>query len=225
MGQPVQRTRVTFGIEGSLIYASVLDLGRLWERLLRRAGAPLAYTQGYSPHPRFQFASPLPVGYSSECEVMDIWLDRRVDLMGLARGMRSQSPIGLTIREVAEVPLSGPYPQSTLRAAEYRVHVESPMAAPEIGAAVEGLLARTSIERRRVRKRGQLQSYDLRPLIRNVRYEGVEDNAHRLWMDVQCGPQGSGRPEEIVGAMEVDASHVTIHRIRLVWGEQAEIHV
>jgi radical SAM-linked protein len=223
MDHPVQRTRVTFGIEGPLMYASVLDLGRLWERLLRRAGVPLAYTQGYSPHPRLQFASPLPVGYSSECEVMDVWLDRCVDLMGLARGMRGQSPAGLTVREVAEVPLSAPYPQSTLRAAEYRVHVESSMAAPEIGAAIERLLARTSIERRRVRKKGQLQSYDLRPLIRDVRYEGVEADTHRLWMDVQCGPKGSGRPEEIVGAMEVDASDVTIHRIRLVWGEQEEI--
>ena len=57
MDHPVQRTRVTFGLAGPLVYASVLDLGRLWERLLRRAGMPLAYSRGFSPHPRFQFAS------------------------------------------------------------------------------------------------------------------------------------------------------------------------
>lgn len=222
MDQPVQRTRVTFGLSGPLVYASVLDLGRLWERLLRRAGVPLAYTQGYSPHPRLQFASPLPVGYSSECEVMDVWLERRMDLMDLARGMRQQSPPGLTIREVAEVHLAAPYPQSTLRSAEYRVHLESAMSAPEVGAAIEWLLAQPSIERRRVRKKGRRQSYDLRPLIRDVRHEGIEGNIHRLWIDVRCGSQGSGRPEEIVAAMGMDASHMTIHRTRLVWGEREE---
>ncbi len=224
MDHPMQRARVTFGLSGPLVYASVLDLGRLWERLLRRAGVPLAYTQGYSPHPRFQFASPLPVGYSSECEVMDIWLDRRMDLGELVREMRSQSPVSLTIREVAEVPLAAPYPQTTLRAAEYRVYVQSPASVTEVGAAIERLLAQPAIERRRVRKKGQLQSYDLRPLIRGVRHEGVEGNTHRLWIDVQCGPQGSGRPEEIVEAMGVGASHVAIHRIRLVWGEREEKH-
>lgn len=222
MDHPVQRTRVIFGLSGPLTYAAVLDLGRLWERLLRRADVPLAYTQGYSPHPRLQFASPLPVGYSSECEVMDFWLDRRVDLMDLTREMRRQAPPGLTIREVAEIPLAAPYPQSTLRSAEYRVYLQNPLATAEVDAAIERLLARTTIERRRTRKKGRHQSYDLRPLIRDVRYEGAEGDTHRFWIDVQCGPQGSGRPEEIIAAMGMDASHVTIHRIRLVWGEQGE---
>ena len=219
MEKPV---RVTFGLSGPLVYASVLDLGRLWERLLRRADMPLAYTQGYSPHPRFQFASPLPVGYSSECEVIDIWLDRRVDLRDLAHGIVGQAPVGLTIREVTEVPLPAPYPQTMLRAAVYRVRLESAASAAKVEAAIERLLAQPSIERQRVRKKGQLHSYDLRPLLRGVRHEGVEGNRHTLRMDVQCGPQGSGRPEEIVEAMGVDASHLTIHRTRLVWGEREE---
>jgi hypothetical protein len=51
-----------------------------------------------------------------------------------------------------------------------------------------------------------------------VRYEGVDGAAHRLWMALQCGPRGSGRPEEVVEAMGVEARSVTIHRTRLVWG-------
>jgi len=222
MDHPVQRTRVTFGLAGPLVYASVLDLGRLWERLLRRAGMPLAYSRGFSPHPRFQFASALPVGYSSECEVIDIWLERRVDLLDLMRTMRSQSPTGLTILQVAEVPLTAPYPQSTLRAAEYRVVMASPLAASEMGLAVQRLLAEPTIERQRAGKRGQVRTYDLRPLIRDVRYEGTERGVHSLWMDVQCGPQGAGRPEEVIEAMGVPFEHVAIHRVRLKWGEQEE---
>ncbi len=218
MEQPMERIRVTFGIAGPLIYASVLDLGRLWERLLRRAGVPLAYTQGYSPYPRLQFASPLPVGYSSECEVMDAWLDQRVDLRELARAIVDQSPVGLTIREVAEVPLAAPFPQATLQAAEYRVTLHSPASADAIQAAIQRLLAQPTIEHRRVRKKGRMQTFDLRPLIHHVRYEDAAGETHTLWMAMRCSAQGAGRPEHVVEAMGVDASHVAIHRTRLAWG-------
>ena len=219
---PLQRLRVTFGISGPLVYASVLDMGRLWERLLRRAGVPLAYTQGYSPHPRLQFASPLPVGYSSECEVVDVWLEGRAALIDVLRAMRPQSPEGLAIREVAEVPLAAPFPQATLRAAEYAVRIETPTSAAEVEAAIARLVAQETLPRRRVRKKGQLQEYDLRPLIRDVRHVGAEGNRYRLWMNLQCGPQGSGRPEEVVDALGVGASHVAVHRTRLSWGEREE---
>jgi radical SAM-linked protein len=75
-----QRLRIIYGIEGALSYASVLDIGRLWERLLHRSGMPLAYTQGFNPHPRMQFAAALAVGYTSSYEVLDLLLSELVSL-------------------------------------------------------------------------------------------------------------------------------------------------
>ena len=61
-----------------------LDLHRAWERTFRRAGLPLAYSQGFNPHPRLNLASALPLGFTSEGEVIDVWLEQ--DLADLSEG-------------------------------------------------------------------------------------------------------------------------------------------
>ena len=71
---PIQRLRVKFGRGRKLKYISHLDLMRLWERGLRRAGVPVAYSEGFNPRPRLSFASPLAVGTTSESELLDILL-------------------------------------------------------------------------------------------------------------------------------------------------------
>ena len=58
---------------------------RFWERAIRRAGLPLSYSQGFTPHPPLAFASPLPLG---EAEMVDVTLDERVDLENLREGTR-----------------------------------------------------------------------------------------------------------------------------------------
>jgi len=47
------------------------DILRLWQRALHRAEIPLAYSEGFSPHPRISLAAPLPIGVTSQAELMD----------------------------------------------------------------------------------------------------------------------------------------------------------
>src|SRR5512138_1667680 len=63
MNQPLtqQRIRIRFGQDGPLRYVGHHDLARTWERILRRARAPLEYSQGFNPRPRMQFAAALPI--------------------------------------------------------------------------------------------------------------------------------------------------------------------
>jgi radical SAM-linked protein len=61
----MQRLRITFARGKELKYISHLDLMRLWQRALRRADIPLAYSQGFSPHPRLSIAAPLAIGVTS----------------------------------------------------------------------------------------------------------------------------------------------------------------
>ena len=68
------RLRLTFTKTGSLKYTGHLNLHRTLERTFRRAGLPLAYSQGFNPQPRMNLAEALPLGITSECEVMDVWL-------------------------------------------------------------------------------------------------------------------------------------------------------
>src|SRR3972149_7725894 len=69
------RYRITFAITHAMRYVGHLDLLRAWERTLRRAELPLAYTQGFHPHPRIQIAAALPLGCTAAAELMDLWLE------------------------------------------------------------------------------------------------------------------------------------------------------
>ena len=65
------RLRIVFAKTEAMRYTSHLDLHRTWERTIRRANLPLAYSQGYNPHPRINLASALPLGFTSDCEVVE----------------------------------------------------------------------------------------------------------------------------------------------------------
>ncbi len=217
----VQRMRLTFGISEPLHYASVLDLGRLWERLLRRARVPLAYTQGYNPHPRLQFAAALPVGYTSECELLDLLLAEELEPQTFLAMIAPQLPPGLTVTHAEAIALHAPSPQAGMRAAHYRVSVCTPRSANQVSAALDALLTRTQIMRER-HKKGEMRAYDLRPLIDSLTLSGTHGACHTLEMVLRCGQEGSGRPEQIVDALSLDHTDLTIHRCRLTWGDPPE---
>jgi radical SAM-linked protein len=214
--ETVQRLRITYGVDGALCYASVLDMGRLWERLLRRARVPLAYSQGFKPHPHLQFAAALPVGYSSSCEMLDIFLGAEIAPLDLARAVASQSPQGLRLLQVDIVPLKVEPPQAHMRLAHYTVHVFTMRSHAEVQGALDALLARPAIPRQRTKK-GRLAEYDLRPLISVVQYVATEVPEHELFMELQTGPDGAGRPEEIIAELGLDATDYSVHRTRLIW--------
>ena len=72
------RYRITFTKDEAQRFTSHLDLHRAWGRLLRRAGLPLLYSQGFNPRPRIQLSTALPLGCTSEHELADIWLTEEI---------------------------------------------------------------------------------------------------------------------------------------------------
>ncbi|MGH3451090.1 MAG: TIGR03936 family radical SAM-associated protein [Haloechinothrix sp.] len=74
------RVRVRYGKQGRLRFVSAIDLGRLWERALRRADLPIAYSEGFSPHPKVSFTDALPLGYASTGEYAELTFAGPVDL-------------------------------------------------------------------------------------------------------------------------------------------------
>jgi len=77
----MQRIRVTYARTAPLRYTGHLDMQIVWERCLRRARLPLMYSQGFHPQPRINQACPLPLGMTSQMEVMDFWLEISVAIM------------------------------------------------------------------------------------------------------------------------------------------------
>ena len=76
------RLRITFSKSGTLRYIGHLDLQSVWERTVRRAGLPLAYTQGFHPGPKIQLASALPLVFIGRAEVVDLWINETGEGLG-----------------------------------------------------------------------------------------------------------------------------------------------
>lgn len=190
------RWRITYTVEGPLRYISHLEQVRVWERAIRRAGLPLAYSGGFTPRPRLQVAAPLPLGFASEAEWLDLWLEQPVEPERIVQALTRALPEGLTIRSIEEVPLVAPPLPSQVTAARYAVTVETKVPADEIRQRIEELLAAETLPRER---RGR--SYDLRPLILGLRLEEVRAGECVLTMLLSAREGATGRPEEVIDAL------------------------
>lgn len=199
-----QRLWLTFAVQGSLRWLGHLDLFRAWERVLRRAGLPFLYSQGFNPRPRMAVALPLPLGFTGEGELLDLLLTRPVPPLEIARRVHCHLPPGLALRGVEEVDLRAPSLQSQLRAAEYVVRLKA--GPDDLARRAQELLAADSCPRQRRGRR-----YDLRPLVLCLSVEGGCD----LRMVLQAGDGGTGRPDEVLLALGSDLQAVAIHRQRL----------
>jgi len=220
--QPVQRLRITFALNGAMRYASVLDHGRTWERMLGRAGIPLAYTQGYNPHPRIQFAGGFPVGYSSACECVDILLMQELAPEDLLHRLLPQCPRGIELLACQTVPIKARSLQASMQAATYRVTCETAVSPDQVQQAIDHLLQEESVPATRVKK-GREVTYDLRPLVYDVKLLAGDPSKLVLQMDLKCGAQGSGRPEQVLKALGIPYDGIWIHRAAIQWADENEV--
>ncbi len=217
-----RRLRITFAKEQPLKYIAHLDLVLAWERALRRAGIPLAYSQGYNPRPKIQIASGLPLGATGSAEIMDIILFKPVDPADALARIKTALPVGLAIHAVEEIPLDAPTLQHLLRQADYQVVVETELSAAELTGRIEALLAADSVIQTRQRKK-QPEKIDLRPWLHELRLEALADGQARLHMRLTAGQFGHLRPEEILKALGLTGSWAEIERTSLIFANDPRL--
>src|SRR5690242_3690544 len=95
----VQRVRLRYAKRGPLRFTSHRDFARAFERAIRRAGVPVAYSQGFSPHPKISYASAAPTGVASEAEYLEIGLQAEVDPDQLLLALDAALSPGLDVLE------------------------------------------------------------------------------------------------------------------------------
>ena len=209
---PFQRIRVTFAKGEALRWTGHLDLQRVWERLLRRTRLPVAYSQGFRPSVRIQLACALPLGFTSRCELADLWLEFAPPLAEIEAALRRCAPPGLEIMEVAPVPLDEPSLQTRVRSAEYCITLLDLPGAADAAALFAPLLIATSLPRVWRKK-----SYDLRPLIEDLRVlEPDQDGRARILLRLAARPGATGRPEEVLTAAGLDPHAARVERTALL---------
>ena len=188
---------------------------RLWERALRRAEIPLAYTEGFSPHPRLALAAPLALGVTSEVELMDVLVSRPVSPHWFTSAASQQLPPGIEILGVQPVALIMPSLQSQLRFTEYRVGVATEKEPVDIKSAILNLLSLEHLPWHHERDTGR-RNYDLRALIDDLWLIHWQPPDGTLGMRLRCDSGGSGRPEQVARALGFSQHPQSIHRTKLI---------
>jgi len=148
-------------------------------------------------------------------EIVDLYLGASVPAEEAKDAMVANAPDGLVIESVSEVNLHGPALQGIMRSADYDVSIWSEATAERAQQALAELLQRPTLPYTRERE-GRQSTHDLRPLLLNATYLG-HDGVHHLHMTMVCSPQGVGRPEELVAALDLPVSHWAICRTALRW--------
>lgn len=150
---PVQKLRIRYAKRGRLRFASHRDFQRALERGLRRAKVPMAYSAGFSPHPKISYANAAPTGSASEAEYLEIGVLQRCDPDELRTRLDEVLPEGIDIVDVVE---AGPGDLvSRLEASRWRIElVGDPVA---IAAAVSQFLEQDEVFVERITKSGAKQ--------------------------------------------------------------------
>jgi radical SAM-linked protein len=189
-----EKVRVRFRKGGDLRLVSHRDLMKCFERMVRRAGLPVAATKGFNPRPRLGFALSLALGIVGLQEVVELEMDAALAPEAVHDALARQAPPGLEILSVRRIDtrLSG-----QPRRVCYRVPL-SPRYLSGLPERIQSLLAAPAcwIER----TRPQSRRFDLRPFLRDLRLLIAADHGrpHFLEIDLWVTPGGTARPEEVL---------------------------
>ena len=208
--------RVWFRTDDTVKYVGHLDMHRAWERAIRRAGLPLAYSQGFNPQARLQFAAALPVGFTGEREVADVFLNEELTSADFVARLSAALPPG--VRPLTAEPVGRELPslQSQVNGARYRVEVETEENGVSFCDDLMGFLERPDAWRER-RKGKDVSRYDLRPLVQELRYTGAVPYGHGFDVTMRAEPGATGRPDELLAELGFETAPRRVVRAELLF--------
>ena len=203
----VQRLRLRYAKRGPLRFTSTRDFQRALERALRRTGVPMAYSQGFNPHPRISYTNAAPTGTASEAEYAELAVTSVLDPEKVRDALDAALPPGLDVLEVVTV--RTPDLAERLQASVWIVELPG-VDVEAAGAAVAALLAAETVEVSRLTKSG-MRSFDARgPVLRcDVRPGETADGSACAILDlVVRHVTPSVRPDDVLAALRLVADLV-----------------
>lgn len=210
------RIRVRFTKTGKVRWTSHRDVARIWERAIRRVGLPVAYSQGFSPHPRVHFGLALSTGHESEAEFLDIDLDDAsatrptpVDLAGLAPRLSAVLPEGMAVTAVAEIAANAASLQQSVESCEWLVEVRNVTRAQAV-AGIETALAAPELIVTRQRK-GKDVTDDVRPYLLHLAVVGPTTHGTDIEAHLATQPRGL-RISELIAVLGLGGEEGRVRR-------------
>jgi radical SAM-linked protein len=161
----MSKLRLLFVKEAQASYISHLDLIRTFQRAFPRTELEIKHTQGYHPHPIMSIVLPLPVGQSSDCELLDFEVTQESDGAGIAETLNTGMPLGLRVLECYAA--SRPIRELTALRADVELEYDGGVPAGGVDA-LRQLFARDSLVIEKRTKRKDLAEVDIAPMIQSA---------------------------------------------------------
>jgi radical SAM-linked protein len=168
----VQRIRIRYAKRGPLRFTSHRDFARAFERAVRRAGVPIAYSQGFTPHPKISYASAAPTGVASEAEYLEIGLQAEADPEQVRAALDAALSPGLDVLE-ATVATTGTSLADRIDASRWRVELTG-VDPDRLATAVAAFLAADEVSVERMTKQGR-RRFDTRAAVVTVQAGAIPD--------------------------------------------------
>ena len=202
------RIRISYQKMLSLRFTSALDMQRIWERSIRRAGYKITYSQGYHPQPKIQLGLPLPLGFISEDEKVDIWLENDIDKELTKTNLELNIPEGLEINQIEKIDPSSKPLVTLIKISEYAVRFWDDNNKLNLNHSISDLLQEKEI----IRTKRNNKPYDLRPLILDLHQMEAKDDFN-IFMALKSEQNQMGRADEVMFALGYELDAFLIKRL------------
>ena len=171
-GEPVttQHLLVRYAKRGKMRFASQLDVARSFERGVRRAALPIAYSSGFTPHPKISYAGGVPTGVASEAEYLSLALTTWTEADAVRERLNAALPDGIDVIAVTED--TGKVPASRLTASEWQISLPG-LPADNVVPVVKKFLALTEAPVERLTSKG-VRRMDARAAVVRLDVEDTE---------------------------------------------------
>lgn len=201
----VVRVRLRYAKRGRLRFASHRDFARAFERALRRAGVPMAYSGGFTPHPKISYVGAAATGVASEAEYVEIGLAEPVDVQRLRAELNASLPAGLDIVDAVES--RGGSLAERIDTSVWEVRLPG-VPVETARAALSAFLGREAVPVQRLTKDGR-RTLDARAVVRAARIEDTgRDRACAILRLVVRHVTPAVRPDDVLAGLQAVADLV-----------------
>ncbi len=187
------RVRLKWSKAEEVRFTSHLDVGRTFERTIRRSGIPIAYSEGFHPHQKVAFGPPLPLGYVSDSEYLDIQLTEPYTPIFLDR-LNHTLPLGFRFLEARSILGKSDSLSSVVNLASYELKLNLPV--NQVEAVSKSILEKENLWITRTSKE-QVKEVDIKRHMVKLESKPSEDGTV-LILYLGLGSEGYARPDEIL---------------------------
>ncbi len=184
---------------GEIAFISHLDIQRTLQRAMRRAQIPLAYSQGFNPHPKLSFASAVATGQTSDCEWFEAELSREMEPAAFSQSINNVMPAGLSVTDAVPAPEGFGSLSALTRAAEYEIRLHVRTGAGQVEAVLSELLAGPVMMEKKTKS--GIRTVDIRPEIIEASVTEAEEGETTLRVLGRLQADGGLRADMLVRAL------------------------